>query len=90
MKSTTYTVNHLRSLKTLRKHICHGPQYTDSFFSDLNIPEKVGQKTTTYANEWSTPRDDYQTRIPFVPKRKPVLNTNFRGEWTANIGKSNV
>ena len=40
---------------------------------------------TTYANEWSTPRDDYRTGIPFVTKSRPALNTNFRGEWTANI-----
>ena len=53
-------------------------------YTDLNIAEKEGPKLTTYANEWSTPRDD-QTRIPFEPKRKPVLNTNFQGEWTANI-----
>ena len=51
----------------------------------MNVSEKEGPKLTTYANEWSTPRDDFQTRIPFVPKRKPVLNTNFQGEWTANI-----
>ncbi len=63
------------------------PSTTSSsrFYTDLNIREKEGAKTTTYANEWSTPRDDYRTRIPFVPKSRPPLNTNFEREWTATI-----
>lgn len=59
---------------------------TSQFYTDLNIREKEAPKTTTYANEWSTPRDDYRTRIPFVPKSRPPLNTNFDREWTATIG----
>ena len=58
---------------------------TSLFYTDLNIREKEAPKLTTYANEWSTPRDDYRTRIPFVPKSRPPLNTNFEREWTASI-----
>lgn len=58
---------------------------TSLFYTDLNIREKEAPKLTTYANEWSTPRDDYRTRIPFVPKSRPPLNTNFEREWTASV-----
>ena len=63
---------------------------TSRFYTDLNIRETEAPKTTTYANEWSTPGDT-RTRDPaFIPKTKPALNTNFRGEWTATIEREPV
>ena len=60
------------------------------FYTDLNIAEKEAPKTTTYANEWSTPRNDFKTRIPFVTKSRPPLNTNFEREWTATDVRGQV
>jgi hypothetical protein len=60
------------------------------FYDDINIKETEAPKTTTYANEWNTYKDDYRTRIPFNTKSRPAINTNFRGEWTAGAGEEDL